>query len=96
MTVRNSAVVRAPVLHNLIGCSERAARLAVAAGSKPCAGPGRVGSFHKLIRNLIGQLYRPALGNLENRTEPLNKIKPYHGSGHFQKLYNPRKACYYR
>ena len=56
VAVGDGAVVGTPVVHHLVGGLEGRALLAVTAGREPGAGPGRVGSLHESIRDLVGQM----------------------------------------
>ena len=84
VSVGDRAVVGSPVLHYGVGVLKGATRLAVAARRKPCAGPCGVGALHELIRHLVGQVHRPALGYLEHGAEALDEIQSDHGDGHFR------------
>ena len=71
--VADSTVVGAPVIHYIISRCKCA--LSCGTGSKPCAGPCIVGTFPKLVGNLIRQLHCPAFCNLKHRPETLTRFR---------------------
>ena len=54
VTIADGTVVGTPVVHDIVCGLEGAAFLAIAARSKPGAGPGGIGALHQSIGNLIG------------------------------------------
>ena len=67
MTVAYCAVVRAPVVHNIVSGLEGAALLAVSSRCEPCTGPCVICSLPELVVYLIGELDCVALADLEHR-----------------------------
>ncbi len=82
MAVADRAVVRAPMVHHIIGCRKRASGPAVTAGREPGAGPGVISPFPEHIRHLVGQVHGPAFGDLQHRPQAANQIQPDHGRRH--------------
>ena len=66
MSVRYSAVVRAPIIHHVVSGLERP--LASNARREPSARPSIVGTFPQFIGNFVGKANRPALYYLQHGT----------------------------
>ena len=81
VTVGDSAVVSAPVIHNRVCILEGRAADAVATGSEPGAGPGIVGSLPDSIGYVVGKIDGPSLSDLKHGAKTLNEIKSYHSAG---------------
>ena len=90
VTVADRTVVGAPVIHHLVGIFKRRARDAVAARRKPGAGPCVVGALPKRVGHIFRQVDRPALGNLEHGTEPLDQVEADHRAGNLRLGYKAR------
>lgn len=52
------------------------------ARAEPCGRPGRVGAFVDGVVNLVGQISRPALGNLQDGSNALHNVEAQHRNRH--------------
>jgi len=67
-------MIRAPVIHDAIDVLEGA--FACESRGKPSRRPSLVCALTQRLVDLGGNVSRPAFGNLENRTQPLDQTDP--------------------
>ena len=80
MAVNGHAVVGTPVCHNAVRIGERP--LSGQARAEPRSRSGRVGALVDGVVNLIGQISRPSLGNLQDGANPLHNVEAQHRDRH--------------
>ena len=82
MTIADSTVVSAPVVHDIVSGLE--CTLTGTSGSKPGTRPCRIGSLHQSIGYFLRKLYSPSFCDLQNRTQTLHQIQSDHGNRHLR------------
>ena len=80
MAVNGHSMVGTPVCHNAVHIGERS--LSGQVRAEPCGRPGRVGAFVDGVVNLVGQISRPTLGNLQDGSNALHNVEAQHRNRH--------------
>ena len=80
MAVNGHAMVGAPVCHNAVHIGERP--LPSQARAEPRSRPSRVGALVDGVVDLIGQISRPTLGNLQDGANALHNVEAQHRDRH--------------